>query len=547
MNEWLKHTTLDPTMREALMKMSPEEEKEAFHGELAFGTGGMRGIVGPGTNRMNQYVLRRTNYGFAMYLKAKQAHPSCVIAYDPRHFSRIFALDSARVLASLGVKVHVFSDIAPTPLLSFAVRTLHTSGGIVITASHNPPQYNGYKVYDEDGCQLVPIKVDLLNEYIHEAPSMFDIHPLSMDELMNKSMIELVPLQVEVAYVAAVQTVAVFPELEKKIRVMYTPLHGTGGKLASQILSNTGYPFATVKEQMIPDPEFTTVKSPNPENKSAFDLAFRQANYQYDLLIATDPDADRIGLGVLHHGHYHFLTGNQTGALLLDYLCTHRYFPGVVFNTIVTSDMGAVIARRHGLRVVSTLTGFKYIGEQAQILHSTNERYFFGYEESYGYLVSDFVRDKDSFQSMLLIVDMANFYLHQGITLVDRLESIYQEVGYYYDHLVNIQLEGLEGTARIGRILNYFRQTTLPFDIQMVEDYASSIRTTQSKKEPINLPKENVLKFHLTDGSWFVVRPSGTEPKIKIYVSVHREDKEAAESIAASIESTLATLIESVK
>ncbi|MDD4212709.1 MAG: phospho-sugar mutase [Bacilli bacterium] len=547
MNDWLKQPNLDSLMRESLMKMTKEEEMEAFHGELSFGTGGMRGIVGPGSNRMNQYVLRRANYGFATYLLRNYEHPSCVIAYDSRHFSTEFAHDSARVLASLGVKVYVFPDIAPTPLLSFAVRYLKASGGIVITASHNPPKYNGYKVYDHEGCQLVPSKVEALVKDISFAPSMFAINPLDWDALVQTKMIEMVSPLVEEAYLTLAKTVSVYPDLTKIIRVMYSPLHGTGGKLASKLLSSLHYPFATVKEQMIPDPEFSTVKSPNPENVEAFNLAVTQAKGEYDLLVATDPDADRIGLGVLHQGKYHFLTGNQTGALLLDYLCTHRYYPGVVFNTIVTSDIGAVIARRHNLKVVSTLTGFKYIGEQAALLEEKQEKYFFGYEESYGYLVSPFVRDKDSLQSMLLIADMANYYAHQGKTLIDRLEEIYQEVGYFHDQLVNIQLEGIEGSSRIGRILDYFRGATLPFAVEMMEDYQTSVRKKGELLEAIALPKENVLKFFLQDGSWFVVRPSGTEPKMKLYLSIRKTTQEEAIVAANHLVKTLMSIIESVK
>ena len=546
MNRWMSEKTLDPVLKEKLQNMSPEEQTEAFHGELAFGTGGMRGIVGPGTNRMNKYVLRRTNYGFANYLLAHYPHPVCVIAYDSRHYSKEFAMDSACVLASLGVKTYVFRRITPTPELSFAVRALKASGGIVITASHNPPQYNGYKVYDEKGCQLVPGLVESLSEFIAKAPDAFAINPLSWAALMQEKMIEWVSDTIDDAYLERVLRIPVHPHLSKKIKVIYTPLHGTGGYLATRILDATGYQYETVAKQMIPDPEFSTVKSPNPENVSAFTLAVEQSNHQADILVATDPDADRIGIAVLDHGDYRFLTGNQTGALLIDYLCRYRYFDGVVFNTIVTSELGAQIARRHGLRVISTLTGFKYIGEQAGILEHLHERYFFGYEESYGYLIEDFVRDKDSLQSMLLVLDMANFYHHQGKTLVERLDEIYQEYGYYLDHLVNIQLEGVEGSARILRILDAFRTATFPFEVVAFEDYLNSVHVEGTKTTPITLPKENVLKFFLKDGSWFVVRPSGTEPKMKLYFSIKSTSLQTAKLAKDELERVLLKMVESV-
>ncbi len=547
MNKWLNQNKLEPKMKEELLKMTNEELEEAFSGELSFGTGGMRGIVGPGTNRMNKYVLRKTNYGYAKYLLNKFKTPSVVIAYDSRNYSLEFAKDSASVLASFGVKVYLFAKITPTPELSFAIRHLKAQGGIVITASHNPPQYNGYKVYDDTGCQLVPALVEDLTIFIKTAPDMFLIEPKSWDELLRNKMIEYVDSSLDEEYLKRILTLAVHPQLTKQVSVIYTPLHGTGGHIATQILQKTGYPFQVVASQMIADPLFSTVKSPNPESIAAFDLAKKQANKKYSLLIATDPDADRIGICVLHNNEYHFLTGNQTGALLLDYFCKYRYFEGTVFNTIVTSDLGAAIAKKNGLKVISTLTGFKFIGQQAALLEAQGGHFFFGYEESYGYLISDFVRDKDSLQSLLAIVDMANYYSHHNKTLVDRLYEIYQEYGYYYDHLINIQLEGIAGQTKIKHILDYFRKASFSFKIIKKEDYLESIRYFEDKKEIINLPKENVLKFYLDDYSWFVIRPSGTEPKMKIYFSLRSNNHDEAEKYKNRIESEILAMIEGVE
>lgn len=542
MNDWLNHKDF----KEELNKMTKVEIEEAFYQELGFGTGGMRGIVGPGTNRMNIITLRKANYGFGKYLLNKFTKPTVVIAYDSRNKSLEFAQDSALMLAHLGVKVFLFSKITPTPVLSFAVRYLNASGGIVITASHNPPKYNGYKVSDENGCQLVPELVDLVIEEINKAPNMFTYKLENFDDFVTRKQIEYIDEEVYLPYLQRVLGIQVFPDLTKNINVVYTPLHGTGGYLAEKLFKSLGYKYHLVTEQMIPDPLFSTVKSPNPEDKAAFTLSLDYAKkYQSDVIIATDPDADRLGIAVLHNGEYRYLTGNETGALFIYYLCNYRLFAGVLFNTIVTSEIGADIAKAYGVKVVSTLTGFKYIGEQAKLIEG-KERYFFGYEESYGYIISDFVRDKDSLQALVLACEMVNYYKAKGKTLVDVLEEIYNRFGYYIDETINLTFPGIEGVKQMENILDYFRNHDVKgLDILAKEDYETSLRTGDNPGI-ITLPKSNVIKYFLEDG-WFVIRPSGTEPKVKIYFCFRGKNKDITLNRIQSIKNKILEIIERVK
>ena len=482
----------------------------------------MRGILGPGTNRMNIYTMRRANYGYGQYiLQTKKANPSVVIAYDCRHNSRLFAEESARVLATMGIKVLLFDKITPTPELSFAVRELKATGGIVITASHNPPNYNGYKIYDDFGCQLVPDLADIVIDEIAKAPDAFQIDVESFASLKQKGYIEIVDDSIDTAYLNKVKSIRVHPDLNKEnFLVVFTPLHGTSSLLGQRLLQETGYSCIPVVEQMVADPNFSTVSSPNPENKEAFDLAIAYAKKHHaDICIATDPDADRMGIAVNHQGNYVLLTGNQTGAILIQYLAKYRTLKkkGVLFNTIVTSPLGAAIARKYHLDVISTLTGFKYIGEQAKLLENTEREFFFGYEESYGYVVSDFVRDKDSLQALLLCSEVACYYKNQGKTLVDVLEEIYQEYGYYHDHLINITLTGASGAQKIEEILNYFhneKQSNFQgLKIVAKEDYLLQQRFENNQTTKLALPKANVIKYFLDDGSWFVLRQAEQNQK----------------------------------
>ena len=550
MNCWKDIVNLDPKLKKELLSLSEEEQKEAFYQELEFGTGGLRGIVGVGTNRLNIYTLKKTNIAYSKYLLSIFDNPSAVIAYDSRNMSLEFAIASATTLANFGIKVYLFNKITPTPVLSFAIRHLKASGGIIITASHNPPEYNGYKVYDEEGCQLVPSKVDHLLEFMKEEVDVFNYDIGNYQELIKENMIVFLDEEVDDEYVKRVLDISVNKDLKKDIKIVYTPLHGTGKYLGERLLKELGYDYFCVPEQMIPDPLFSTVKSPNPESNLAFEYAVKYGQeFKSDLLIATDPDADRLGIAIRVNDSYHFLTGNEVGAILIYYLCNYRPLEnGVLFNTIVTSDIGIKIARSFNLDVVSTLTGFKFIGEAAKKLEATNKKFFFGYEESYGYVISDFVRDKDALQALTLISEVVQFYKNKNMNLLDVLEQIYNKFGYCSDVLVNIVLPGLSGNLVIKEIMNYFRDNDLEFtEVSVKEDYLLQQRIFNGQTEKIDLPKSNVIKFILKDGSWFVLRPSGTEPKLKIYLCSYGKSRIVANKNTEYIKNNLLDVIERLK
>jgi len=533
MNEWLAFDGLDKELLEELLKMNETEKEDAFYKDLAFGTGGMRGILGAGTNRMNIYTIRKANFGFGKYLSNNydDLMRGVVIAHDNRLKSVEFAKESAAVLAGFGIKSYIFESLRPTPELSFAVRHLNAIGGIVVTASHNPPKYNGYKIYDEDGCQLVPKYADQVIEFVDSVENVFDIKVVKYEDALSNGMVEIIGKEIDNMYLDAVDTIQLNPDLDKKVKVVFTPLHGTAATIGVESLRRNGYNVIPVEEQMVPDPYFGTVKSPNPENKEAFEYAIKYGKkHNADLLIATDPDADRLGVACLHDGEYVLLTGNQTGAILVDYILRTRKeqgtlpLKGKVFNTVVTSEMGAVIAKSYGMEVESTLTGFKFIGEKAKEIEDTEYEFMFGYEESYGYVVKDFVRDKDSIQALLLATEVANLGKQSGKTLVDYLNYLYSVHGYYNESLVNIALEGASGEAKINEIMHYFTENAptnlCGNNIVAVENYSTSKRYTAAGVTDIDLPSSLVLKYFLEDGSWFVLRPSGTEPKLKIYIGV---------------------------
>ncbi|HQN75014.1 MAG TPA: phospho-sugar mutase, partial [Bacillota bacterium] len=449
-----------------------------------------------------------------------------------RYMSKEFARESAKVLGAYGIKSYLFTDLRPTPELSFAVRHLNALAGIVVTASHNPPNYNGYKIYDEYGCQYTPRYADVIVDYVNKTGDIFEIKTLSLKELENNNLIEYIDEEIDKAYLDLVKSITINKDLPKPLKIVFTPLHGTSGYLGKRLMEEEGYIIYPVEEQMVNDPNFPTVKLPNPEEKSAFEYAIKLGHKKAaDLLIATDPDADRLGIAVWHKDDYILLNGNQTGALLIYYILNEKQklgiLPnkGVVFNTIVTSDLGAKIARSFGMDVISTLTGFKFIGEQARYLEQEDREFIFGYEESYGYVINDGVRDKDSLQAILMISEAANYYLTQeNKTLYDKLLEIYEEYGYYLEGLKNIHLLGKEGQEQISRIMDYFRnnppQIINSRPIVKIEDFLLSERYVKDKIETIDLDKSNVLKYYLDDGSWFVLRPSGTEPKLKIYAGV---------------------------
>ncbi len=561
--KWLDYKDLDDSLKRDLEGKTDAELEDMFYSSLAFGTGGMRGILGAGTNRMNIYTIRKANDGLARYLTGRYREDELtrgvVIAHDNRRMSREFAMESAKVLGAYGIKSYLFDTLRPTPELSFATRYLHAISGIVVTASHNPPQYNGYKIYDEYGCQYTPEYANQIIELVNEVEDVFQIRSLSFKTLESEGLIEFIGEAVDTAYLDLVKTVQIHPEIIKDIKIVFTPLHGTSAMLATRLLSTTGYEFYPVKEQMIHDPNFGTVKSPNPENPASFEMAIvLGSKVDADLLIATDPDADRLGIAVKKDGEYHLLSGNQTGAVLLYYLLTEKkklgLLPkkGVVFNTIVTSTLGAKIAISFGYEVISTLTGFKFIGEQARFLEATDKKFIFGYEESFGYVINDGVRDKDALQALLLASEAATFYKQkENKTLYDVLLDIFAKFGYHSEALLNVELLGLEGKKRIDRIMDSMQKNHLvqidSTKVSIIEDYNLRIRYVSGKQETIDLPQSEVIKYILVDGSWFVLRPSGTEPKLKVYAASEGRTLAEADKKVKRIIDDLKRIVDKIK
>lgn len=523
---WLDNKIMISEMRD----MNIGEIKESFYKELEFGTGGIRAVMGPGPNKLNVYTIRKNTEGYAKYIEDygdKEA--GVVIAYDNRLHSKEFAYEAAKVLATHEIKVYLFNDLRPTPELSFAIRYLKCTGGIVITASHNPPEYNGYKIYDRYGCQCVPRDTDIIIEYIKKVKDLLAIE-------INESKVDniiYVGSNIDEVYYKRLFEVQERPKLEKNIKIVYTPLHGTGNVPVRTMLKRLGYDMHVVKEQCIPDPNFSQTESPNPENKKSFMEAITLAKQiDADLIIATDPDCDRLGVVVKHCNSYKFLTGNQTGAILLEYLLSTKKKKGtlpdngIVFNTIVTSDLGVKICDKYGVEVESTLTGFKYIGDKIRE-YEGKKTFIFGYEESYGYMIKDFTRDKDGVQSSILIAECCNYYKTLNKTLVDVLNEIYDEYGYVLDIQENETFSGIEGKKKIEEIVNRYRYGDIKEiegrKVIVKEDYKLSKRTDQNGETPLALPKSNVIKLVLEDESWIVVRPSGNEPKIKYYKNIWRK------------------------
>ncbi|XZF76690.1 phospho-sugar mutase [Bacillus sp. AL-1R] len=539
--KWIQSPTLDQELKEQLIKLENNQLilKESFYQNLEFGTGGMRGEIGPGTNRMNIYTIRKASAGFAKYIESfgeEAKNRGVAIAFDSRHKSPEFAMEAAKTLATHGIKAYVFNELRPTPELSFAVRELNCFGGIVITASHNPPEYNGFKVYGDDGGQLPPAAADQVIEYVNSFENELEIEVSSEKELVEKGLIHRLDEKMDKLYVEQLKTVVVNNELVQKhgkdLKIVFTPLHGTALVPATMSLKAVGFENVTiVEEQAKADSNFTTVKSPNPEEHAAFEYAIRYGKeIDADVLIATDPDADRLGIATKNeNGEYVVLTGNQTGALMLHYLLSQQDVPknALLLKTIVTSEFGQVIASKFGVKTIDTLTGFKFIGEKIKEYEQTNEYSFlFGYEESYGYLIKPFVRDKDAIQATVLAAEIATYYKTKGMTLYEGLNSLYEQYGYYLEGLKSLTLKGIEGTEKIQSILTNYRQNP-PVDINglkvvTVEDYKLQEKTTleTGEKEQILLPKSNVLKYQLEDGSWVCLRPSGTEPKIKFYFGI---------------------------
>lgn len=550
--------SLDADLKKELESLNEEELEDAFYTDLAFGTGGLRGVMGVGTNRMNIYIINKSTYGFGQYLKAKyegKRDLKVTISYDCRHNSKKFASSAANVLATMGFTVYLFENLRSTPELSFTTRFTKSVGGIMITASHNPPKYNGYKVYDELGCQLVPELADEVIKLINQVDDVFNIPTSNFDELVKQGKIILIGEEIDNEYLKNVLTVKVQDVKKDNLLIVFTPLHGTASVKLVDLLKSQGYRVQPVEEQMIPDGNFSTLKSPNPEDARAFELAIEYGKkYDADILIATDPDADRMGIAIKHNGEYILLTGNQTGAILLDYLAKYKkHGPKAnVYNTIVTSNFAKAICQKYGLNLIQTLTGFKYIGEQASLIENTDEEFFFGFEESYGYVIKDFVRDKDSYQATLLLSEVACFYKEQGKDLVDVLDDLFKEFGYYVEGILNIYLEGKSGSERINRIMKTFEDNPLSEicgrKIVRIEDYEKGIAMENGKiVEKLTLPQSFVLKYIFDDGGWFVLRPSGTEPKLKIYISVVAKKKEDAENFTENLKKSLNKLVEDIK
>ncbi|MFE9080762.1 phospho-sugar mutase [Bacillus mobilis] len=544
-SRWLSYGELDAELKEQLENMKQDEKKieDSFYKNLEFGTGGMRGELGAGTNRLNVYTVRKATQGLATFIEKlgeEAKKRGVVVAYDSRHKSPEFAMEVAATLGAHGITTYVFESLRPTPVLSFAVRHLHTVSGIVLTASHNPPEYNGYKVYGEDGGQLPPKEADELISYVDAVEDELTVEVANVEQLKADGLLHIIGQEVDDAYAAELNNVIINKEMVqnvgKDLKIVFTPLHGTSNISVRRGLEEVGFADVTVvKEQELPDPNFSTVKSPNPEEHAAFEYAIRDGEkVGADVLIATDPDADRLGIAVRNHdGEFQVLTGNQTGALMLDYLLSQKKengtLPenGVVLKTIVTSEIGRTIAKAYGLDTVDTLTGFKFIGEKIKQYEESGQYEFqFGYEESYGYLIRPFCRDKDAVQSVLFACEVAAYYKSQGKTLYDGLLEVFEKYGFFREDLVSLTLKGKDGAEQIQEMMATFRENppkeVAGLTVVAVEDYKASIVTSlqDGHKEEIHLPKSNVLKYQLEDGSWFCLRPSGTEPKIKFYFGV---------------------------
>lgn len=548
--KWMNFSNLEPSLKEELASVSAEKEiEDRFYRHLAFGTGGLRGVIGAGTNRINRYVIRRATEGLARYLLKTDADArkkGVAIAYDSRHMSEEFSREVAGVLAQHGIPVYLFEKLRPTPMLSFAVREKGAVAGIVITASHNPPQYNGYKVYGPDGGQIPPATADDIFQEIEGVENELTVPCLPFEEAKAGGLIHLLGEEMDQLYTDHLLSLSLHPRIVSEqgahLDIVYSPLHGTGNEPLRRVLKAMGFTRVhIVKEQEHPDPDFPTVSAPNPEEKQAFEKAIelgKKVNAQ--LLLATDPDADRVGIVFKDHsGNYRFLNGNQIGALMLYYLLSQKKAAGqipqngVMLKTIVTSDLGKAIASSYGIHTMETLTGFKFIGEKIREFEETGSHQFlFGYEESYGYLIGPFVRDKDAIQAGMLICEMVAYYLSPAggsMTLDQVLEQIYQTYGYYLEDLVSFTFEGKEGQEKIKTMMEELRRRPLEqiggTAVTKMEDCLSGIG---------ELPKADVLKFHLKDGGWVAIRPSGTEPKIKFYFSTVAQNQEAAEQKLAA-------------
>ena len=552
---WSKYVNLDNSLREEMNNMNEKDLYESFYTNMEFGTAGIRGILGPGTNKMNIYTVRKASEAFARYILENIQNPherGIVIAHDNRMMSREFCLESAKVFAAHDIKTYIFDSLRPTPELSYAVRELKAAGGVVITASHNPKEYNGYKVYDEEGCQLVPNLIDKLLVHYNSIENELEV---AIDEEKAKELTEVLPTSLDEKYYADVKKICLDNATNQKdLKVVYSPQHGTGYQGVKAIATSLGYDLVLVEDQCEPDVNFSNTISPNPEEKTAYVKAIELLKeVKGDLIITTDPDADRLGVVTIDDGEPTYFTGNQTGAMLIEYVINKHKENGTfkdnfkVFNTIVTSPLGAAIAKKNGVAVGSTLTGFKFIGEQIALMLEENKyEYLFGYEESYGYLLSSICRDKDALQATTIILEMALYYKNKGLTLKQVLNRIYDEYGYHYDKVESLSLKGSDGLAKIQEIMRTLRATDIPElagnKVATKEDYLEQVSVTGNERTPITLPKSNVLRFVFEDGSFVAIRPSGTEPKCKFYYNIKGKDEELATKRALEIKEAIAKL-----
>ncbi len=559
--KWVDFADLPDYLRQDLENMDEKTKEDAFYTNLEFGTAGMRGLIGAGTNRINIYVVRQATEGLARLIESKggnEKERGVAIAYDSRHFSPEFAFESAAVLAKHGIKSYVFESLRPTPELSFAVRHLNCFAGIMITASHNPAPFNGYKVYGEDGGQMPPHDADALTTYIRAIENPFAVEVADVEAEKASGLIEVIGEAVDVEYLKEVKDVNINPtliqEFGKDMKIVYTPLHGTGEMLARRALAQAGFDSVQVVEaQATADPDFSTVKSPNPESQAAFALAEelgRQVGA--DVLVATDPDADRVGVEVLQKdGSYLNLSGNQIGAIMAKYILEAHKNAGTLpenaalCKSIVSTDLVTKIAESYGATMFNVLTGFKFIAEKIQEFEEKhNHTYMMGFEESFGYLIKPFVRDKDAIQAVLVVAELAAYYRSRGLTLADGIEEIYKEYGYYAEKTISVTLSGVDGAEQIKAIMAKFRNNA-PKEwnataITVVEDFKAQTATAaDGTVTNLTTPPSDVLKYTLADGSWIAVRPSGTEPKIKFYIAVVGETNEESQTKIANIEAEI--------
>lgn len=566
--KWQEQPDLPGALKANLAELAtnPEQLEDAFYAPLEFGTAGMRGILGAGINRMNVYTVRQATEGLARFIETLDEPAKSrgvVIAYDSRHQSPEFGLEAARVLANHQIKAYVFESLRPTPELSFAVRELNCVAGIMITASHNPAAYNGYKVYGADGGQMPPQDADALTTFVRQIDNPLAIKIAAHSDQSPSEYIEIVGDKIDTTYLENIKSVSIDLELikeyGKELKLVFTPLHGTGKMLGERALKQAGFEqFILEPAQSIADPDFTTVKSPNPEELSAFEYAIRLGQAEgADLLVATDPDADRLGAAVrLPDGTYQVLTGNQIGALLIQYILTAKQDAGVlpangaVLKSIVSSEMATAICQKFDVEMINVLTGFKFIAEKIEEFEQTGSHTFiFGFEESYGYLVKSFVRDKDAIQTLLLLAEVAAFYKKKGQTLYDGLQAIFAEYGYFEEKTISVTMAGIEGAAKINALMARARtERATDFGgiaVVATEDFAAQERIFgDGSKESIDLPKANVLKYLLEDGSWVAIRPSGTEPKIKFYIAAKAETQATVSQKVVEITKAIELLIQ---